>query len=189
MRRSSLIALMVIATSSPVLGQTKAYTPLSAWRSPYANWEAQRAWLTEGLSKLPSRRPILAGLRPVSLELLQDALLRKQKNSLRNSPRLARGRIISLYNKPIYGRNVLHGAMAEALFLHRNPDWFYVNKPNAPQHDVYRHVPDRSTPQNGQIKFHVSGKAPNMLPTCGSTIVQIAFLCQTIMLMASAITG
>jgi hypothetical protein len=48
--------------------------------------------------------------------------------------------------------------MAEALFLQKNPEWKYVAKPNASQHDVYRFVIGKRPPQNGQVKFHLSGR-------------------------------
>ena len=47
--------------------------------------------------------------------------------------------------------------MAEAMFLDRNPEWGYVGKPNAPQHDVYRWMAGRKTPMTGQVKFHANG--------------------------------
>jgi hypothetical protein len=59
----------------------------------------------------------------------------------------------------INGRNLLNGAMAEALFLDKNPEWRYVSKPNASQHDVYRSETGKRPPLNGQVKFHASGRA------------------------------
>ena len=47
--------------------------------------------------------------------------------------------------------------MAEAVFLQQHPEWGYVQKPNASQHDVYRWVPGSRAPFTGQIKYHVSG--------------------------------
>jgi hypothetical protein len=49
--------------------------------------------------------------------------------------------------------------MAEAMFMDRNTEWNYVDKPNATQHDVTRWVDGRSTPFNGQIKYHDNGNA------------------------------
>lgn len=43
--------------------------------------------------------------------------------------------------------------MAEAIFIDRNPEWLYVKKPNAPQHDVYRTILGQSRVY-GQIKYH-----------------------------------
>jgi hypothetical protein len=50
--------------------------------------------------------------------------------------------------------------MAEAVFLDRNPQWGYVGKPNATQHDVYRLVVrnGRLVPEGGQVKYHDSGR-------------------------------
>lgn len=51
----------------------------------------------------------------------------------------------------------MRGIMAEAIFLDQNPEWGYVKKPNASQHDVYRWLPGRQTPFNGQVKVHADG--------------------------------
>ncbi len=150
---------LAVGVVNPAVGQTAAYTPLSSWTDPTSvarsRWESDlQERLTPAKPVRPEDRPRLAGLRPRSVELLEDGLMKKQKAKLRNDPRLARRAISDLYRSPRAGRNVLHGTMAEAIFLDRNPEWGYVRKQNAPQHDVYRWVNGRRTPLNGQIKFH-----------------------------------
>ena len=156
-----ILALCLVSTAE---GQTTRYRPLGSWIDPtaeaYARWDGElQGRITRANPVRAEARPQLAGLRPKSVELLEDGLLRKQKRALRNDPRLARRAISDLYRRPIYGRNVLHGSMAEAIFLDRNQDWGYVGKPNAPQHDVYRWVNGRRTPFNGQVKYHDSGRS------------------------------
>lgn len=155
--------LIILITTQTVFAQTANYSPLSTWKSPLSTWQAKRSFL-ETSSTQPSARPVIAGLRPVSIELLQDALIKKHPKLLRNNPRMARQVIVDKYlgkgsmRSRINGRNQLNGAMAEALFLKNNPDWKYVSKPNASQHDVYRNIAGKRPPLNGQIKFHNSGK-------------------------------
>lgn len=162
MFRATFGLLTLFICTAQVSAQTSVYSPLSTWQPSLSSWESARSSL-EASSKQQSARPILAGLRPVSFELLQDALLRKQKR-LRNNSGMARRVILDKYmgkgtkRSRINGRNDLNGAMAEALFLHKNPDWKYVSKSNASQHDVYRLVVGKRPPLNGQVKFHASGR-------------------------------
>ncbi len=171
--RAIILALCLVSTAE---GQTITYRPLRSWIDPtaeaYARWNGELQSRIAGANPVRAEaRPQLAGLKPKSVELLEDGLLRKQKRGLRNDPRLARraisnlyrkpiyGRNSNLYRKPIYGRNVLHGSMAETIFVDRNQAWGYVGKPNAAQHDVYRWVNGRRTPFNGQVKYHDSGRS------------------------------
>jgi hypothetical protein len=163
MRLEGILPIVfAIGVVNTAVGQTTTYRPLGSWTDPaseaYSRWEGD---LQEKVARAkPVRaeaRPQFAGLRPKSAELLEDGLLRKQKGKLRNDPRLARRAISDLYRRPRYGRNVLNGTMAEAIFLDRNQEWGYVGRPNAPQHDVYRWVNGRRTPLNGQVKYHDSG--------------------------------
>lgn len=101
-------------------------------------------------------RPQFAGVSPRNVELLEDALLRKHPKLLGGSRRAARAMILRRYTK---ARGPLRGYMAEAIFVDRHPQWGYVRATNAPQNDVYRWVPGRPAPFNGQIKYHVSGRA------------------------------
>ncbi len=158
--------LIVFICATTVSAQSLAYKPLSSWQPALSSWESARSSL-EASSKPQTSRPVLAGLRPVSVELLQDALLRKHNKLLQNNAGMARRVILDRYlgkgseRSRINGRNQLNGAMAEALFLNKNPEWNYVSKPNASQHDVYRLGVGNRPPLNGQVKFHVSGK-PDM---------------------------
>lgn len=161
---SRVVALLVIAIacSKVVQAQTLVYSPLSTWQKPYSAWETRRVAL-ESASGPKSSPTVLPGVRPRPVELLQEALLRKHPQLLQNDARLAREVILDLYlgkgtkQSRINGRNILNGAMAEALFLEKNPDWKYVSKRNASQHDVYRVVVGRP-PMNGQVKYHASGR-------------------------------
>ena len=164
MNKATLALFLVMICGTPAAAQTSVYSPLSKWQSPLSSWDSTRSSFEASLSR-QTPRPVLAGLRPASIELLQDALLRKQPKSLRSNAEMARRVILDRYigkggaRSRINGRNQLHGAMAEALFLQNNPDWNYVSKPNAPQHDVYRLGIGKRPPLNGQVKFHASGKA------------------------------
>lgn len=161
--RFILATAVLFGCMTPLCAQTPLYLPLSKWQSHLTSWESTLA-VSEASSARVSGQPVLPGLRPQSVELLQDALLRKHPRLLRNDQQLARQLILRRYTgkggswqSRNNGRNQLRGAIAEAMFLERNPDWKYVLKPNAPQHDVYRHVLGRRPPLNGQVKFHVSG--------------------------------
>ena len=68
---------------------------------------------------------------------------------------MARKHIIRLAGSRT-GLNVLNGAMAEALFADRNPEFDYVKKPNAPQHDFTR-ARSGGGRENVQVKFHENG--------------------------------
>lgn len=141
--------------------QTAVYQPFGSWVDPqqaaFSQWEANR----QVRSDLPAKpvsadsRPRLAGLRPKQVELLEEALIRKSRNKITTIPK-AKIHIIRLSRNQV-GRNLLNGTMHEALFVDRNAEWGYVKSPNSPQHDVYRWVPGRKTPFNGQLKFHASG--------------------------------
>lgn len=161
--RIVLTVLVLASSASPLFAESVSYRPLSTWQSPVAAWESRRIALDLS-ARQQSPRPVLPGLRPASVELLQDALLRKHPTLLRNDPKMARQAILDKFTgkgserSQINGRNQLNGAMAEALFLQKNAEWNYVRKPNAPQHDVYRSEAGGRPPLNGQIKFHISGR-------------------------------
>lgn len=164
MHRAAIASLIALTCTPYAAAQSRVYSPYSTWRQPISVWESNRASL-DSLSKNQSSRPLLVGLRPLPVELLQDALIRKHPKLLQNDPSMARRLMSNRYlgkrgspRSRINGRNQLHGAMAEALFLQKNPEWKYVSKPNAPQHDVYRSGIGKRPPQNGQVKFHRSGR-------------------------------
>jgi hypothetical protein len=52
--------------------------------------------------------------------------------------------------------------MAEALYLHKHPEWNYVRKPNAPQNDVWKQINAKGHKIGGQVKykFHFERSAP-----------------------------
>src|SRR3989338_11918 len=103
-------------------------------------------------------RPDFPGLRPVALELLEDALKRKMPKKVGSSRQIAHAKITEYAITSNPGkRGHMRGIMAEALFIEKNPRWGYVSNPTASQHDVYARIPGRKPPYNGQIKTHVSG--------------------------------
>ena len=101
-------------------------------------------------------RPILPGVNGRNLELLQDAVARKYTRVTEGSSLpVARNVLARTRENTIPS---LRGAMAEALFLDKHPEWGYVNKPNAPQHDVFAKMPNGGQGiRTGQVKFHMSG--------------------------------
>lgn len=103
-----------------------------------------------------NRRPILPGLNGRNLELLQDAVARKYTRVTNGSSLpVARNVLARTGAKTVHS---LRGAMAEALFLEKHPEWGYVNKPNAPQHDVFAKMPKGGQGiRTGQVKFHMNG--------------------------------
>lgn len=103
----------------------------------------------------PANRPYLPGLRPVELELLQDALGRKYHRRIGASTDKANESIIRNSLRSPAKRAHIKGILAEALYLERNPQWEYVAKANAPQVDVFRRVPG-GRPIGAQIKTHLS---------------------------------
>ena len=163
MSRIVLCLGIAVVCSDLVHAQTAVYSPLATWQMPSSSWEASRVGL-QNASQPQSSRPVLPGMRPRSVELLEDALVRKHPKLLRNDAGMARQVILTRFlgrgseQSRINGRNVLNGAMAEALFLENNRDWKYVSKPNASQHDVYRLGDGRRPPLNGQVKYHSSGR-------------------------------
>ena len=151
-----LVAVLAITWNPTARGQSVVYKPLGGWRDPavesFNRWEVERE-VRAAHSIFPEGRPTLAGLRPKNVELLEDALLRKHPKLLGGSPTKARNLIVRRYqNDPAQ----LRGIMAEAVFADQNPDWRYVRKPNAPQHDLYR-LRLGMPPETVQVKFHMDG--------------------------------
>jgi hypothetical protein len=48
--------------------------------------------------------------------------------------------------------------MAEAMYIHRNRGWRYVESANATQNDAFIFVPGRRAPITAQVKFHQNGR-------------------------------
>jgi len=145
-----------IGTLSNAYGQQATYHPLGTWIDPevaaFRQWDTGRQAQT-ARSLNTEARPQLAGLRSRDVELLEDAFLRKHPKLLKGSPSMARMVILRRFATR-NGLNTINGSLAESAFVEKNPDWGYVGKPNAPQHDVYRWVAGRKTPFNGQVKFY-----------------------------------
>lgn len=161
MQRFHVALLLVLAAAPQAVAQSRAYVPLSKWKDELSIWEACRTTMTSLGDAKSTARPALPEIRPISVELLQDAILRKHPVLLDEDVAKARRLIERRYRSGTNGRNQLNGAMAEAIFLNINPGWGYVAKPNASQHDVYRPAFARRPPINGQVKFHRSG-SPNV---------------------------
>lgn len=155
-RTASNFAIALLLVASSAVGQTTTYQPFRTWTDPqkaaYIKWDISR----QVRSMAPEARPTLPGLQLKDVELLKDGLLRKHPRLLKNSPRAAGELIVRRYAS---NPKQLRGIMGEALFLERNPEWGYVKKPNAPQHDVYRWIPGRQTPMTGQVKVLSGGNS------------------------------
>lgn len=100
-------------------------------------------------------RPVLRGARPVEVELLEDALRRKQPRTVGDSIDRAHETIIRYALRDQRKRSHLRGIYAEARFLHENTEWGYVRSPTAPQVDVYRWQSGTGRPLGAQIKTHI----------------------------------
>jgi len=105
-----------------------------------------------------SSRPYLPGIRDEALELFEDSLRRKRPVSVGNSRANAHAAIVRTAWRDPMKRSHMKGAMAEAMFLARNPQWGYVASAQASQHDVYSWLQGRKSPWTAQIKTHI---APN----------------------------
>ncbi len=99
-------------------------------------------------------KPVLPGIRPVEVELLEDALRRKMPRTIGNSRELAHQKIIRNAARNPVKRAHIKGVLAEAMWLERNPQWGYVQSPTASQHDVYTWRAGRNFPYTAQIKTH-----------------------------------
>lgn len=101
-------------------------------------------------------RPNLPGMRPIELELLEDALARKMPRKIGTSKAKAHESIIRNSLRDPVKRSHMRGILAEALYLERNPAWGYVKSPTASQCDVYTWGVGRKFICS-QIKTHASG--------------------------------
>lgn len=159
-----IVAVWLLAAVARVSAQPATCTPLGAWESPTVQWEKKLAdALTARQLRANAARPPAYSMQPRPLQLLEDALLRKHPKLLGGSRVKAREVVMRRYmDKDRYGnhgqRARLRGTFAEALYLDRHPEWQYVAKPNASQHDVCLIRPGLP-PLNGQVKVHVSGDA------------------------------
>ena len=142
---SALVAAVVISVGNAAVA--RSYVPIGTGAASSREFMAVK----------PADRPNLPGMRPVEIELLEDAVRRKMPHSVGNSRAKAQASIVrnSLRN-PVKQSHML-GILAEAVFLEVNSKWGYVRSPNASQHDVYTWLPGSKTPFTAQIKTHVSG--------------------------------
>jgi len=151
---------LILCMHNVCFSQAAVYRPLGQELSPLAIWQTalQRAVVSTQAAPGGGSRPVLPGLRSIENELLVDALLRKQPRKLQGDPIRAQRSLRSLAAKglnPVQNKRLftLYGEMAEALYLHRHPDWNYVRKPNAPQNDVWKMINDRGHKIGGQVKY------------------------------------
>lgn len=151
--RTIILATLLASVSICRVADARSYVPLGALQDTPAS--------TQGVlrSVKNADRPLLAGTRPVELELLEDALRRKMPRTVGASREKAHERIIRNALRDPVKRSHMRGILAEALYLGRNPEWGYVNNPTASQHDIYKWVAGRRTPFTAQIKTHASGDA------------------------------
>lgn len=133
--------------------EAKSYIPIG---SPLST----PAWAQGAFQPVKAEaRPFLPGMRPVELELLEDALRRKMPITISESREKAHAKIIRNSLRDPVKRSHINGILAEALFLEKNPHWGYVGKPNAPYNDVYSRIrsPKGTYIITAQIKTHLSG--------------------------------
>ena len=155
MRKIPRFALLpVLACSCFGEVASSLYRPLGAEsETSFTLWnsirESARAPIADG------NRPVLPGINGRYLELLQDALARKNPHFTQGSSIPVARRILAETTQSSFPK--LRGSMAEALFLDSHPDWRYVSRSNAPQHDVFVPRSNGMPPWNGQIKFHIDG--------------------------------
>ena len=148
-----MIRLLVLAACLLLPGEAleaKSYVPIGEGRGDAAHTGRQSRLID------PDARPALPGLRPVEVELLEDALRRKHPKRIGASSERARESIVRNALRDPVKRAHIKGVLAEALFLEQNPEWGYVRSPTAQQVDVYRWLPDRTRPLGAQIKTHSS---------------------------------
>jgi hypothetical protein len=146
--KSSAIWLLALCLAASTAAQGKSYTPIGI-NGPTIN---RGAFLPVKIAD----RPVLPGIRPVEVELLEDALRRKMNITIGDSREKAHQKIIRNSLRDPMKRSHIKGLLAEALFLEKNPGWGYVRKTNAPQVDVYV-LRKGMRPWGAQIKTHISG--------------------------------
>lgn len=159
MKRILTFILILFWTSAGIAQYSAAvYLPLGANQaSAFSSWNSMRQTLSTPPT-ISGNRPVLLGISGRNLELLQDAVARKYPRVTQGSSLSVAQRVLADTTQSSYPK--LRGYMAEAMFLDKNPEWGYVTKTNASQHDVYAKMPDGGPGlRTGQIKFHMSGDA------------------------------
>lgn len=149
--RVSLLILAIAFSTASFFAEARSYVPIGSTEgSAISNATQFRIVKAED-------RPSLPGMRPVQLELLEDALRRKMPRTIGTSRVKAHDSIIRNSLRNPVKRSHMRGILAEALYLERNPTWGYVRSPTASQHDLYKWVDGRRAPFTAQIKTHASG--------------------------------
>lgn len=157
MLRATLLALVLACTWPQVChGQTLGDTLILGGRADaFSNWVSELEWLRA--PRAEGRRPVPIGVSGRSLELLQDAIARKWHRASNGASLPEARNILARSTTDMLPK--LRGVMAEAIYLDSQPEWGYVSKPNASQHDVYRPRPGGGQGiMTGQVKYHASGK-------------------------------
>lgn len=160
--KTMLFSLCVSLAWTTCTASARSYIPIgdgSGYDSIGSLQSVQAAGRAASRAVRAVDRPQVSGARPVEVELLEDALRRKQPRTIGNSTEKAYESIVRNSLRDPVKRSHIRGMLAEARFLHENPDWGYVRSPTASQHDVYRWARGRSTPYTAQIKTHGSGDA------------------------------
>lgn len=132
------------------VADAKSYIPLGALENAPA---ASRAVFFPAKT---ADRPFLPGMRPPEVELMEDALRRKNSRTIGADRAKAHQSIIRNALRGPVQRSHAKGILAEALYLEKNPQWGYVAARNAPQNDIYTWIRGRKTPFTGQVKTHAS---------------------------------
>ncbi len=164
---SAMVLLVFVSSAGVCFGQPASYQPLGQWSPPEVEAERRLARLVKNqidfpgseFSKADSPNKLqIHGLRPRSIQLLRDTLLRKNSGTLQSGQE-ARSYIQNQYITAD-GLQALHQAMHEAMFLETNPDW----SPNRKQglgadagSTVARKIPGRSSLFKGLLGFHADG--------------------------------
>jgi len=129
---------------------SRAYVSVDEWQGGQTSIEGAVRVINVG------DRPHVAAKRPVEVELLVDALRRKQPRTIGESTEKAYESIVRNSMRDPVKRSHVRGMLAEARYVYENPEWGYVRSPTASQHDIYRWQAGRNTPYTAQIKTHGS---------------------------------
>ena len=163
--RSTAAISCIAGIALACAAQARSYVPIGG----SGNWSDSRAYVsvgewqggqtsTEGAVRVinVADRPHVAAKRPVEVELLVDALRRKQPRTIGESTEKAYESIVRNSMRDPVKRSHVRGMLAEARYVYENPEWGYVRSPTASQHDIYRWQAGRKAPYTAQIKTHGS---------------------------------
>lgn len=130
------------------IAEARAYVPLGVLESTRVS--TRSVFMTAKSAD----RPVLPGMRPVEVELMEDVLRRKNPHKVGNDRSAAHESIIRNFLRSPAKQAHAKGMLAESLYLEKNPTWCYVKSPNATQHDLYTWINGRRTPFTAQVKTH-----------------------------------